>query len=382
MEFKVREVGEGVEKSKAEIEEKLLQEHSATVEGQPELFDNTVEKVEMSTETQEVETPEAEVAVEKETPSLEINDENVLSYIKERYNKDIQSVDQLFEEREANEDLPEDVKKYFEYKKATGRGIEDFYKLQRDYGAMDDDTVLADYLSIQEEGLDEIDIQDLMEDKYGYDEDLDDERDIKKKKLAKKRELAKARKFFSEQRDQYQIPLESSGGQLSEEQQQNLSAYQKYIEDSKTIEEQNRKRYSYFLDRTKEVFNSEFKGFEFGIGDQTFNYKPGTSEELLNKQSDVNNFVGKYLDSDGLIADPKGYHKALSVAMNPDKFAQYFFDQGMAAAVDNVTRKSKNINMDVRSTPQKNTNKDGLKIRAVGNQSSGRGLKIKSIKNV
>lgn len=382
MEFKVREVGEGVEKSKAEIEEKLLQEHSATVEGQPELFDNTVEKVEMSTETQEVETPEAEVAVEKETPSLEINDENVLSYIKERYNKDIQSVDQLFEEREANEDLPEDVKKYFEYKKATGRGIEDFYKLQRDYGAMDDDTVLADYLSIQEEGLDEIDIQDLMEDKYGYDEDLDDERDIKKKKLAKKRELAKARKFFSEQRDKYQIPLESSGGQLSEEQQQNLSAYQKYIEDSKTIEEQNRKRYSYFLDRTKEVFNSEFKGFEFGIGDQTFNYKPGTSEELLNKQSDVNNFVGKYLDSDGLIADPKGYHKALSVAMNPDKFAQYFFDQGMAAAVDNVTRKSKNINMDVRSTPQKNTNKDGLKIRAVGNQSSGRGLKIKSIKNV
>jgi hypothetical protein len=382
MEFKVREVGEGVEKSKAEIEEKLLQEHSATVEGQPELFDNTVEKVEMSTETQEVETPEVEVDVEKETPSLEINDENVLSYIKERYNKDIQSVDQLFEEREANEDLPEDVKKYFEYKKATGRGIEDFYKLQRDYGAMDDDTVLADYLSIQEEGLDEIDIQDLMEDKYGYDEDLDDERDIKKKKLAKKRELAKARKFFSEQRDQYQIPLESSGGQLSEEQQQNLSAYQKYIEDSKTIEEQNRKRYSYFLDRTKEVFNSEFKGFEFGIGDQTFNYKPGTSEELLNKQSDVNNFVGKYLDSDGLIADPKGYHKALSVAMNPDKFAQYFFDQGMAAAVDNVTRKSKNINMDVRSTPQKNTNKDGLKIRAVGNQSSGRGLKIKSIKNV
>jgi len=102
----------------------------------------------------------------------------------------------------------------------------------------------------------------------------------------------------------------------------------------------------------------------------------------LNKQSDVNNFVGKYLDNDGLIADPKGYHKALSVAMNPDKFAQYFFDQGMAAAVDNVTRKSKNINMDIRSTPQKNTNKDGLKIRAVGNQSSGRGLKIKSIKKV
>ena len=98
----------------------------------------------------------------------------------------------------------------------------------------------------------------------------------------------------------------------------------------------------------------------------------------MNKQSDVNNFVGKFLDDKGLIADAKGYHKALAVAMNPEKFAQFFYEQGVAKAVDDVTRKSKNINMDIRKSPQLST-KDGLKIRSVGDKSSGRGLKIRSI---
>ena len=284
----------------------------------------------------------------------------------------------MFETRETNEDLPEDVLKYFEYKKETGRGIEDFYKLQKNYNDMDDDSVLADYYSIQEEGLDAIDIIDLMDDKFGFDVDEDEEKDIKKRKLAKKRELAKARKYFNEQKDKYKIPLESSGGGLSEDQETQLTAYQDYIKESDTIAEENKKRYSYFLDRTKQVFNEDFKGFEFNVGDSKINYKPGTKEELMNKQSDVNNFVGKFLDDKGLIEDAKGYHRALSVAMNPEKFAQFFYEQGVAAAVDDVTRKSKNINMDIRKSPQLST-KDGLKIRSVGDKSSGRGLKIRSI---
>ena len=122
--------------------------------------------------------------------------ESFLNFIRERYNKDINSVDELFETKESNPDLPEDVKLYFDYKRETGRGIEDFYKLQKNYDDMDEDSVLADYLGVQEEGLDAIDIQDIMDDKFGYDSEEDDEKDIKKKKLAKKRELAKARKFF------------------------------------------------------------------------------------------------------------------------------------------------------------------------------------------
>jgi len=379
MEFKVKEVGGGQQKSKAEIEENLLKEHEEKLEVQES---PNVEKVETSNDVKDVEVqPQENVSAEKtETPeSPGISDENVLSYIKERYNKDINSVEELFDIRESNPELPEDVKKYFEYKKETGRGIEDFYKLQKNYDDMDDDSVLADYYSVQEEGLDAIDIMDLMDDKFGFDVDEDDEKDIKKRKLAKKRELAKARKYFNEQKDKYKIPLESSGGGLSEDQESQLNAYQDYIKESETIAEQNKKRYDYFVDQTKKVFTNDFKGFDFSVGDQQINYKPGTADELMNKQLDVNNFVNKFVGQSGLLEDAKGYHRALSVAMNPEKFAQFFYDQGVAAAVDNVTRKSKNINMDVRRSPQLST-KDGLKIRSVGDSSSGRGLKIRSIK--
>ncbi len=379
MEFKVKEVGGGQQKSKAEIEENLLKEHEEKLEVQESL---NVEKVETSNDAKGVEVqPQENVSAEKtETPeSPGISDENVLSYIKERYNKDINSVEELFDTRESNPELPEDVKKYFEYKKETGRGIEDFYKLQKNYDDMDDDSVLADYYGIQEEGLDAIDIMDLMDDKFGFDVDEDDEKDIKKRKLAKKRELAKARKYFNEQKDKYKIPLESSGGGLSEDQESQLNAYQDYIKESETIAEQNKKRYDYFVDQTKKVFTNDFKGFDFSVGDQQINYKPGTADELMNKQLDVNNFVNKFVGQSGLLEDAKGYHRALSVAMNPEKFAQFFYDQGVAAAVDNVTRKSKNINMDVRRSPQLST-KDGLKIRSVGDSSSGRGLKIRSVK--
>ena len=373
MELKVKEVGGGQQKSKAEIEESLLKNHEEKLEPQ----ESSVEKVETADQPKVVENPTQKVEAEEKAPevetppTLEVNDDNVLSYIKERYNKDINSVDELFETKNSNDPLPEDVLKYFEYKKETGRGIEDFYKLQKNYDEMDDDSVLADYYGIQEEGLDAIDILDLMDDKFGYDVDEDDERDIKKRKLAKKRELAKARKYFSEQKDKYKIPLESSGGGLSEDQEKKLNAYQDYIKESQTVADENQKRYSYFLDRTKQVFNNEFKGFEFSVGDKKINYKPGTSEELMSKQSDVNNWVNKFMDDNGLIKDAAGYHKALSVAMNPEKFAQFFYEQGVAAAVDDVTRKSKNINMDVRRSPQLST-KDSLKIRSVGDSSSGR----------
>ena len=382
MKIQVKAVEGNTQKSKAEIEEKLLKDHEEKLnnESSEEKVEQVKEPVNESVEEKVESTPEQKV--NKETPSSELNDEDVLSYIKNRYDKDINTVDELFETKESNPQLPEDVKLYMDYKKETGRGIEDFYKLQKDYDAMDDDSVLADFISTQEDGLDAIDIQDIMDDKFGFNEEEDEERDIKRKKLAKKRELAKAKKFFKEQKDKYKIPLESSGGGLSEEQEKDLSAYKKYIEESKTNADSRQKRYDYFLNKTNEVFGTEFKGFEFSVGeDKKVNYKPGTAEELKNNQSDVNKFVNKFMGDDGLIVDPEGYHRALSVAMNPEKFAKFFYEQGVAATVDDVARKSKNINMDVRRAPQLST-KDSLKIRPVGDTTSGRGLKIRSIKKV
>jgi hypothetical protein len=374
MEIKVKDLGLVEEKSRAEVEEQLLKKHEEKFEETPQQ-EQVVEKVNTNEPVQENKTE----PVEDKTPSLELNDDNVLSYIKDRYNKDINSVDELFAEKEANEPLPDDVSAYLKYKKETGRNIQDFYNLQKDYDSMDDNSVLANYYSNTEEGLDAIDIQDIIEDKFDFDEDIDEPKDIKKIKLAKKRELAKAKKFLNEQKDKYKIPLESSGDGLSADQQENLNAYKSYIDESKTTQEQNKKRYDYFLNKTNEVFNNEFKGFDFKVGENNFTYKPGTADEVKNVQKDIGNFINKYTDEKGLMSDAKGYHKALSVAMNPDKFAQYFYEQGVSNAVDNVTRKSKNINMDMRQAPQ-TVSKDGMKIRPVGNTDSGRGLRIRSIK--
>ena len=382
MEFTVKAVDGNVEeKSRAQVEETLLKEHKEQFE-KKETKDESIDKIDFSNKenstTEEISVDETK---NEETSLPEFTDDDVISYIKKRYNKDINSVDELFAEKEANSDLPEDVSAYFKYKQETGRGIEDFYNLQKDVDSMDDDVVLANYYSSTEEGLDEIDIQDIIEEKFSFDEDLDEPREIKKVKLAKKRELAKAKKFLNEQKDKYNIPLESSGGGLSEEQEKNLNAYKSSIEESKSLEEVNSKKAKFFTDKTNEVFSSDFKGFDFNVSDSKFTYKPGTAEELKNVQSNVGNFIGKYLDESGLIKDAVGYHKALSVAMNPDKFAQYFYDQGVSNAVDNVSRKSKNINMDVRQQSQ-SVSKNGITIRPMDSSSdSGRGLKIRSRKN-
>ena len=385
MEFKVREVTKE-EKSRVEVENDLLKAHEEKYQDSG-ANEPSIDKVNLSEDNKTEESKENNNPVEEqevETPLVELNDQDVLSYIKNRYDKDINSVDELFAEKEANVDLPEDVSAYFKYKQETGRGIEDFYNLQKNFEEMEDDVVLANYYSSTEEGLDEIDIQDIIEDKFSFDEDLDEPREIKKVKLAKKRELAKAKKFLNEQKDKYNIPLESSGGGLSEEQEKNLNAYRSSIEESKSLEEVNRKKADFFIDKTNDVFNNDFKGFDFNVSDNNLTYKPGTAEELKNVQSNVGNFIGKYLDESGLIKDAVGYHKALSVAMNPDKFAQYFYDQGVANTVDNVSRKSKNINMDVRQQSQ-TVSKDGMKIRPVSSDNRnehGRGLKIRSIKKM
>ena len=367
-------------KSKQEIESELLKKHEQELQSEEsEVKDKNEETTESVVVSKEEKTEE--VVEPEKTPSSELSDEDVLSYIKNRYDKDISSVDDLFAQTKDNDELPEDVSTYLKYKKETGRGIEDFYNLQKDYSIMEDDQVLANYYANIEEGLDTFDIQDLLEDKFSFDEELDEPRDIKKRKLAKKRELAKAKNYFNDQKDKYKVPLESRGNGLSDKDKETITAYKSYIDESNTVQEVQKKKYDWFLKKTDEVFNNEFKGFEFNVGDKNFTYKPGDASELKNVQKDVNNFVNKYMDNEGLINDAKGYHKALSIAMNPEKYAKFFYEQGMTDAVDNVSKKSKNIDMDVRQASQ-SVSKDGLKIRAVGNTDSGRGLKIRSINRV
>jgi hypothetical protein len=379
MEFKVKAVDGNVEeKSRAQVEETLLKKHEEQFENTADKpVDDGIDRVNFSSqETQKIKVEDT--PVEETEVKLEEND--VLLYIKNRYDKDINSVDELFAEKEANKDLPEDVSKYLKYKQDTGRGINDFIKLQEDIDEMEDNAILTSYYESTEEGLDHQDIQDIIDDKFLYDEDLDDEKDIRKAKLAKKRELVKAKSFLNEQKDKYKVPLESSGDGLSKDQQESYNAYKKSVEDSKSVAEQNKKKYEYFLNKTESVFNNDFKGFEFSVGDKNISFKPGDAQELKNRQADVNNFIGQFMGDDGLISDAEGYHKALAVAMNPDKFAKHFYEQGVAATIDNVSRKSKNINMDVRQQSQ-SVSKNGITIRPVSRSNdNGKGLKIRSIK--
>ena len=360
-EFKVRDLGEVESKSVQEVENELLEKHEQ----------------QMKDEEQKAETPAVEENKE-ETPTEEfkIKDEDVLSHIKDRYGKEINSLDELFSERESSPELPEDVEAFFKYKKETGRGLNDFMQLNKNYDEMDSDVLLADYYKQTEEGLDEDDINDLIDSKFGYDEDLDDESLVKKQKLAKKRELNKAKKFFKEQQEAYKVPLESSKEPADAKYDEELRSYRDKMKEAESVEAENQKKREWFSKKTDELFSDEFKGFEFNVNDEKITFKPADAAELKNSQQSPMNFINKYIGEDGLLSDAAGYHRSLSIAMNPDKFAKFFYEQGQAAAVDGMAKKSKNIDMDTRRAPEV-TKKGGMQVRSVS-QDSGRGLTIRS----
>ena len=205
------------------------------------------------------------------------------------------SLSELNEQREESP-LPEDVSTYLKYIKDTGRGFDDFAKLQKNYDEMEPDKLLREYLTATEKGLDSDDITDLMED-YVYDEDIDDDKQIRKIKLAKKKTIAKAKDYFEQQQELYRVPLESKRDAGSQAEDEDFTAYKQYIAEAKTVEEQNSRKREMFTKKTEDVF-SEFKGFEFNIGDKSMTFKPGDKDELKSKQSNVNNFVNKFMDKD------------------------------------------------------------------------------------
>ncbi|RLC68130.1 MAG: hypothetical protein DRH97_03935 [Chloroflexi bacterium] len=376
MDIKVKAVESPDSKSVQEVEKELLEKHEESLkDGEGEANDTGVEaSTEGATTTPEQEEIQPQGEAQE---SSELSDEDVLSYIGKRYGKEINSFDELMSERESSEELPEDVAAYLKYKKETGRGFNDFQRLQEDFDEMDPDYLLTQYYKATETGLDDDDI-DIMLSEFDYDEDLDDESDIKKIKLAKKKVIAKAKGYFEDMKEQYKLPLESSGGESSGIDTEELEAYKRYTESAKTQQELGERRRNWFTEKTNEVFGGEFKGFEFSVDDKSVLYSPQSAEELKTKQSDVMNFLNRFMNDDGLIADAEGYHKAIAVASNPEKFAQFFYEQGKASATEDVTRKMKNIDMSTRNAPEVST-KGGMQIRAI-NPDSGKGLKIRSIK--
>jgi len=350
---------------------------------QVKIVDDTIEDKGVQQIEQELvdkhnkEVAEANEELKEENPETEgINDVDVLSYIKNRYDRDIKSIDELFDARQQNEELPEDVASFFQFKKETGRGMEDFLKAQQDVEDISDTDLISNYWSDTQPHLDGEDIKFEFNNKFGFNPDEDDESFVRERKIARKAELAKAKKHFKELQDKYKTPLfESNTGEFTSEDHKEFLAYKEAQNQARTQQEE---RSRYFTEKTNDVFNDEFEGFNFTINDNTFSYKPGDANKMRESQSDLQNFMKQHLTDEGYIADARKYHRALAAAMNPDAFARYFYEQGQSDQVTESAKRSKNINMgdDLRRSPQGKIS-SGFKVASVPT-SHGNGLRIRS----
>jgi hypothetical protein len=268
-------------------------------------------------------------------------------------------------------ELPENVEKLVSFMQETGGTVQDYVRLNADYSNVDQDTLLKEYYKQTKSHLDQEEIGFLMEDKFDFDEDIDEERDIRAKKLAKKEEVAKAKKFLEGVKDKYYSEIKMKPG-LSADQQEASDFFNRYNEDQKVAEQQ----HSAFKENTKQMFSQDFKGFDFKLGEKTFRYGIQNTEKVAERQSNLNNLIGKFLNDKGEVTDTKGYHKAIYAAENADTIAKHFYEQGKSDAVKEVMANSKNTTTEARSTAPSDVTIGGFQVRSINGVDSSK-LRIK-----
>lgn len=267
--------------------------------------------------------------------------------------------------------LPEGVDKLVQFINDTGGTVEDYVRLNADYSNVDEDTLLREYYNKTKSHLDQEEINFVMEENFHYDEDLDDERDIKIKKLAKKEEIVKARSFLDNLKDKYYEEIKSRPT-VSNEQRKAVDFFNRYKKNQQAADESSK----LFKSETKKFFQSDFKGFDFNLGEKKFRYALNNTDSIADTQSNIDNILGKFLDEKGNIKNFSEYHKAMYAAQNVDKIVSHFYDQGKADAVKEVVSNSKNITNDApRQTSNDSLFINGLKVKAVNGVDTSR-LKI------
>ena len=259
--------------------------------------------------------------------------------------------------------LPENIQKLVDFVNDTGGSVEDYVKLNRDYNEMDNLTALDEYYRTTKPHLDAEERQFLMEENFKFDEELDEEREVRKKKIALKEQVAEAKAYLDGQKSKYYDEIKA-GSNLTAEQQEAIQFFNQYNEDAEAQEQLAKERSNYFINETNQVLNDNFKGFEYNVDGKKLNVKVPNPNEVARKQSDINNFINKFLNKDNTIKDIEGYHKALYAAMNPDVIARHFYEQGKADAIQNSVANAKNVNMDARQSFS-NESTGGIKVRAM-----------------
>ena len=372
------------------------------VEEQPELdlskFDSaedpSVIKVDLSKpndETEESNTDDAGVVrVDEDTEPAQSEDEvqpqgevqeevPVLEEVSEEVEELADEAVEAIEEAEATgQPLPENIQKLVDFMEDTGGDLEDYVRLNRDVESIDDQDALREYYKDTKPHLSSDEISFLMEDQFAYDESIDDERDIKRRKLARKEQVAEARAHLDRQKSKYYEEIKA-GSKLTPEQQKAVDFFNRYNKESEQTQKTVEKQKLVFNKKTQQVFNDKFKGFDYNVGDKTYRYSVKDAEQIKNTQSDINNFVGKFLDENNTMSDAKGYHKSLFTAMNADAVARHFYEQGKADALKETVAKSKNINMDPRQSHGV-VEAGGIKVRVLGDDSNSFKFKMKNKK--
>ena len=332
------------------------------------------ENAEPTQEQKEIQ-PEAEA--QEETAVLEeITEDSTEEEVAEVEEK----VEEAVAEAEATgKPLPENIQKLVDFMEETGGDIQDYVKLNQDYSKLKDNDVLYEYYKQTKPHLTNDEINFLIEDSFSYDEEVDEERDIKRKKLAFKEQVASARSHLDGQKSKYYEEIKA-GSKLTPEQQKAWDFFNRYNKESEENKKIAKTQSEVFKLKTNKVFNDKFKGFEYNVGDKKFRFNVNNVEEVKTTQSDISNFTKKFLDKNATLSDAKGYHKSLFTAMNADAIAKHFYEQGKADAMKESVAKAKNVDMNPRAVHETKA-ANGWTVRSVPSDTTfGTKLKIKTRK--
>jgi hypothetical protein len=308
---------------------------------------------------------------------VEATPEPVIKEITEEEKVEVKAEEPAVESQPIQNNLPENINKLVDFMKETGGTMQDYIRLNTNYEDVDRDVLVKEYYKSTKPHLSQEEIDFMIEDTFAFDEDIDEERDIKRKKLAYKEEVSKARKFLQDTKEKYYDDIKLKSPNLSDDQQKASDFFNRYKED----QERNSQNHEKFKTQTEQLFNKDFEGFDFDLGEKKFRYGVQNAAQVGEKQSDIGNFIGKFLGEDGTIKDTKGYHKALYAGANADKIANHFYEQGKADAIRDVVNKSNNTSTEARkAAPVESARFGAYKVKSISGADSAK-LKIKKFKN-
>ena len=384
-EFKIKTPSKPKNLGKASNEVTKVNIKEPLIETEPEVTKVIIKEEKDAVQTQETNDSNAVIEESKDSGNSEevveevrTSDEEIASPLTviedtEEEEKQLEATKEVEQPAQEQRVLPENIEKLVSFMEETGGTVEDYVRLNADYTNVDNKTLISEYYKQTKPHLDSEDVSLLLED-FDYDDDIDEPKEIRKKKIAFKEEVAKAKKFLEGLKSKYYDEIKLRPG-VTQDQQKATDFFNRYNEEQEAVQVKHKD----FISRTKNLLNNDFEGFDFKVSDKKFRYSIKNPTQVAENQSDITNFIKTFLNDKNEITDTKGYHKALYAARNADTIAQHFYEQGKADAVKDVMAKSKNISNEPRQTASGDVFVNGLKVKAISGLDSSK-LKIKTKK--